>query len=78
MQRVIAEFNRGIDKGGVSDLFEFRFRHKDGHYLNIESIGNNLISNDEIGGLVVNSRDITERKKQNKKLNTSKIFMKEF
>lgn len=74
MQRVIAEFNRGIDKGGVSDLFEFRFRHKDGHYLNIESIGNNLISNDEVGGLVVNSRDITERKKAEQEIKHLKDF----
>ncbi|MEI6880597.1 MAG: PAS domain S-box protein [Bacteroidota bacterium] len=74
MPKVIAEFNRGIEKGGVSDLFEFRFKHKDGYYLNIESIGNNLVSNNEIGGLVVNSRDITERKKAEYEIKYLKDF----
>lgn len=74
VERVIAEFTRGLEKGGVSDLIEFRFRHKDGHYLSIESIGNNLTPNNEIGGVVVNSRDITERKKAEQEIKHLKDF----
>ena len=74
VERVVAEFTRGLEKGGVSDLIEFRFKHKDGHYLSIESIGNNLTPNNEIGGVVVNSRDITERKKAEQEIKHLKDF----
>lgn len=41
---------------------EFRFRHADGTWRCLEAIGTNLTSEADIGGVVVNSRDITERK----------------
>ncbi|MCX6186687.1 MAG: PAS domain S-box protein, partial [Bacteroidetes bacterium] len=72
--RVIAEFFKGMEKGGISDLIEFRFRRKDGTYLSIESIGNNLMEDSGVGGIVVNSRDITERKKAEQELKNLKDF----
>jgi two-component system, cell cycle sensor histidine kinase and response regulator CckA len=41
---------------------EARFRHKDGSWRTLECIGNNLLQHPDVGGIVVNSRDITERK----------------
>lgn len=41
---------------------EFRFRHKNGQWLNFEAKGNNLYSEGKLIGLVINSRDVTERK----------------
>ncbi|HWQ18524.1 MAG TPA: PAS domain S-box protein [Methanotrichaceae archaeon] len=43
---------------------EYRYRHKDGHYLWLESIGNLLFDqNGSVTGAVLSTRDITERKK---------------
>ena len=41
---------------------EFRVRHKDGSYRWLESSYSSALDNPLIGGVVVNSRDITERK----------------
>jgi PAS domain S-box-containing protein len=42
--------------------WEFRVRHKDGSYRWLESSYTSALDNPLIGGVVVNSRDITERK----------------
>jgi len=39
----------------------FRLKHKDGSWRWIEALGNNLLANPDVGGIVVNSRDVTER-----------------
>ncbi len=57
------EFQLGVEKGGVSEPIEFRFKTLDGNWKYIESIGNNLLDEPSIKGIVVNSREITERKK---------------
>src|SRR6267142_3159446 len=41
---------------------EFRVRHKDGSYRWLESSYTSALDNPLIGGVVINSRDITERK----------------
>ena len=41
---------------------EFRFRHADGTWRYLEAIGTDLTQSSGIGGVVVNSRDITGRK----------------
>lgn len=46
-----------------SESVEFRVRHEDGRWLNTESSVTNVIENQAIGGIVVNLRDITERKR---------------
>ncbi|MGD0278251.1 MAG: PAS domain S-box protein [Smithella sp.] len=42
---------------------EYRLRHKDGTYRTIETVGSNLVKNNVIEGVIVNYRDITERKR---------------
>ena len=42
---------------------EYRFLQNDGSYLWLESTGTNFLGDPQIAGLVVNSRDITERKR---------------
>jgi PAS domain S-box-containing protein len=41
---------------------EYRFLHTGGYYLNLETTFNNLTQNEHVKGIVLNSRDITERK----------------
>lgn len=59
---VAAELRKGVERGGVSDFIEHRFLKADGSWMNVESIGNNMLQEPAIQGVVVNTRDITERK----------------
>ena len=57
------------------ERYEFRMKHKDGSYRDIEIAGRNLISNPVIGGIVLTGRDITERKQAEGRLRlTAKVF----
>jgi diguanylate cyclase (GGDEF)-like protein/PAS domain S-box-containing protein len=47
--------------GGEVDL-EFRARHADGSWRTLEAIAKNLLDDPAVNGVVVNYRDITERK----------------
>ena len=47
----------------ISPPVEFRFRHADGSWRFLEAVGNNLLADPSVSGMVVNSRDITERKR---------------
>jgi diguanylate cyclase (GGDEF)-like protein/PAS domain S-box-containing protein len=47
---------------------EFRVPTKSGDYRIIEAIGRNLVDNPAVGGVVVNARDITERRMAEDKL----------
>jgi diguanylate cyclase (GGDEF)-like protein/PAS domain S-box-containing protein len=46
-----------------SEALEFRVRHRDGRLLHTECLVTNLLDNPAVGGLVVNLRDVTERKR---------------
>ena len=48
--------------GAVLTPVEYRFRHADGSWRYLESVGNNLSDDPSVGGIVINSRDVTERK----------------
>lgn len=59
--RVIEIFTKAVNEPGVAIPVQFRFRHKDGSWRHLEALANNLLHQPEIAGIVVNSRDITER-----------------
>ncbi|HEX6639209.1 MAG TPA: PAS domain S-box protein [Steroidobacteraceae bacterium] len=42
--------------------FEYRFRHKDGSWLWLESVAVNALANPTVSGIIAHSRDITRRK----------------
>ena len=46
---------------------EFRFRHAKGHWIHLEALGNNLLDHPGIRGVVITSRDVSERKKAEKR-----------
>ena len=48
--------------GPAGQPTELRVRHKDGSFRTIEVIGNNLLDDPALNMIVVNARDITERK----------------
>ena len=53
-----------IGTPGVSAPVEFRWRHKDGSWRWLESIGNNLLHDPYVRAIVSSSRDITGRKRE--------------
>ncbi|MEL6823902.1 MAG: PAS domain S-box protein, partial [Calditrichota bacterium] len=55
-------FRRLNEEPDFHGPFEYRFRHRDGHSVFLEAMASNLLNNPSIGGVVVNSRDITDRK----------------
>jgi PAS domain S-box-containing protein len=53
---------------------EFRFRHKDGSWRILEAVGRTVLDDSAREGLVINSRDITERKRAEETLRASEAF----
>lgn len=46
----------------AKETFEYRFKKSDGEWIYIESIGINLLENPSVRGIVVNSRDVSDRR----------------
>ena len=62
-------FAEGLGRpGGVSGLLEFRVRRKDGSWRRLEAVATNRIDDAAIRGIVVNARDVTERKEAEERL----------
>lgn len=59
---VMAQFDLANPKPGVSDPMEVRVRHADGSWRWIEAVSNNLLHDPDVRGLVINARDVTERR----------------
>jgi diguanylate cyclase (GGDEF)-like protein/PAS domain S-box-containing protein len=47
---------------GTAGSFEARFRRHDGEWRWLEAVVGNLIDDPDVGGLLINSRDVTERR----------------
>lgn len=57
-----ARINEWISAGlGPSEPVVARYRHKNGSYRHVEYTANNLIDDPNVGGVVVNCRDVTDR-----------------
>ena len=69
---VIAVFNQQLQIPGITPPVEFRFLCKDGSWLIIEAVGSNLFEDSAMAGMVINSRDITERKRSEEALAAEK------
>ena len=61
LSRVQQAFAEAIQHPERTVRVEFRFRHQDGSWLYLEAVGQSHLKDPEIGGVVVNSRDSTDR-----------------
>ena len=59
MAEIVSEFS-GLS--GTQMTVEYRVRARDGSWKCFEAVGQNLLQDPNVGGIVVNSRDVTERK----------------
>lgn len=61
-------FEKALQTPGSVVEVNLRFRHANGDWVYLESMGTNWIENPKINGFVVNSRDITDRQQQEERL----------
>jgi diguanylate cyclase (GGDEF)-like protein/PAS domain S-box-containing protein len=52
----------GRESDGHPALTEFRMRHRDDFWLNVEALRTNLLHDENVRGIVLNTRDVSERK----------------
>ena len=60
-----------LQREGVTRYAEIRIRHRDGTWHYYEAAANNLLKNPVVGGIVVHTRDVTERKQWEEALRES-------
>ncbi len=60
--RVLSFLTTIGEREGHTGLIEFRIRHEDGHYLFAETLRTSLLHDTNVKGIVLNTRDISERK----------------
>ncbi len=61
-ERVRELFAWLVESSHASVTIDCRLRHSDGRWIHVEAIAKNLLDDPNIGGVVVNYRDVTERK----------------
>jgi len=66
--RVREQFNRLRENPGPTVSMEFRLRHTDDTWRWMEGVANNLMQEPSVQGIVINYRDVTERKKSEEEL----------
>ncbi|WP_435347122.1 PAS domain S-box protein [Haloarchaeobius sp. HRN-SO-5] len=62
------EFVAMVEDPTYEPKIEFRFRHSNGSWVVLEALGRNLLDDPDIGGIVVYTRDVTERKRREEEL----------
>ncbi|PTX96534.1 PAS domain S-box protein [Opitutus sp. ER46] len=63
MEVATSTLRQTLSNPAVAYRNEYRTRHKDGHWVTMETVGTNWLHDPGIRGVVLNSRDITERKR---------------
>jgi diguanylate cyclase (GGDEF)-like protein/PAS domain S-box-containing protein len=71
--RAVAE---SLANSALRPTVEYRFRHKDGSWRWLESVVTNMLDDPAVGELVVNSRDVFERKEAEEQLRTSEAELR--
>ncbi|MFB6360113.1 MAG: PAS domain S-box protein, partial [Halobacteriales archaeon] len=66
--RAQERFTRMVEDPSLRATEEFRFERPDGSWIWLEARGRNLLEDQEIEGLVVYTRDVTERKERERHL----------
>ncbi len=61
---------------GTPFPFQYRFRHKKGHYIWLEGVVTNLTEEPSVKGFVANYRDITDRKEAEEKLKAERTLLR--
>ncbi len=68
LPHVMTAFADTFQHPGIMPPIEMRVMHADGSWHDIEALGNNLLNNPTVEGIIINVRDITERKRMEREL----------
>jgi len=71
LQSVVEALGAVVDDADQPEAMEIRFLHKDGSWRICEGTGRNLIDDPAVNGIVVNYRDISERKRMEAEMRQS-------
>jgi PAS domain S-box-containing protein len=66
-------FQQLLVEVGVPQRVEFRFRHRDGSWRILEAVGTAQMTEGEVRSIIINSRDVTERKRFEDELRRAKV-----
>ena len=75
-EKVQQAFFRLVHESGTGNI-QYRHRHKDGHWVYLETTGSNQLNNPAIQSVILNVRDITERKRAEEALTESQASLRE-
>ena len=64
----IASFSNLLVKMELEEPMDLRLRHEDGSWRGFELMGRSLVEDPAVGGVVINARDVTARRKVEEKL----------
>jgi diguanylate cyclase (GGDEF)-like protein/PAS domain S-box-containing protein len=67
-ERAIVFFRDATQTPGVTGPVEWRFRQPDGSWLNAEILATNLLHDSTVKGIVLNTRDVSERRRLEEQL----------
>ena len=67
-ERALSEFAEMVARPGYEPTIEFRFEHSDGSWIVLEALGRNLLDDPDVEGIVVYTRDVTERTERKREL----------
>jgi PAS domain S-box-containing protein len=77
LRAVKNNFKNVVKNPTISLSIEFRFQHKDGSWRYIESTHSNLLMDAPVARIVINSRDVTDRKLADEALRNSETQLRE-
>jgi PAS domain S-box-containing protein len=75
-EALIGSLGSGFRSSGAVRNWEYRFQHKDGSWRFVESMATNLLDNPYVRGVVITSRDITDRKRMEDALKQSEEYFR--
>ncbi|PGF16521.1 HTR-like protein [Natrinema sp. CBA1119] len=77
-ERIVEQFQTGTDASIAVDRAEYRLRTADGEWRDVETVGSNLLDDPFVDGIVLNTRDITERKKREREIRRANEQLEQF
>lgn len=75
-EKTILEFQKILNNSGTGGI-QYRHRHKNGHWIYLEAFGTNQLENPSINSIVLNVRDVSDRKKAIEQLKSNEVQLKE-